>query len=1286
MANIWSAPLERNEEVWARGLAGMPTSYGDLFKAAGEEGLVRNPVPSLYRVVQRDSYFPHLVTDPMTGQEAWSGEVWEPAARPSRILSSEEAENRYGIPGELSFIGMGQVPELLAQELVELKRDEIARRDIMRRGPGGIGGFATQAAAGLLASLADPANIASSFIPIVSQARYLQALRNAAGAGGRFITRAGLGAAEGVAGAAVVEPVIYGAARQERADYGAVDSLVNLAFGGFLGGGLHSAGGAVGDRLGISAWARDTASEDRARTAVQLNRIEQDGRERATRSSVADLATGRRVNVEGTLDTEPTWRLGDPLPAEILEARRQAQAMASTMVDTPARQRDRDLWEGEAYGKGAAFKQMRADIVIGLPGSGKSSAITGNLKTAHGALEIDAERIKELIPEYRDGLGSLATQQEADEVARRVLARALINGDNIVLPITGNARESIEKRINALAQAGYDVHLHFVDLPVEKAVQRVITRFNRRRRFTDPDAVLAMGDNPRNNFEAFKNDPRVSSWSEFSNNVAEFTAAKRVGGQRRRDRRGADRSERPQTARASGEAIGGGYEGFPATAQAARAHTVTGTAIDVRLKVIELDQLVTSHTIELAENPLYPQALQPRERTRAASAEQIQKMAAELNPELLGPNPSAAEGAPIIGPDNVVESGNARVLAIARAYAQGLVGGDQYRSFLRGLGFNLTGLTNPVLVRERLTPLNPTERQRFALDANTPGVARFSAAEQARSDAQRMRQTALELLRPGDIENEANAPFRRAFADSLPVAERATLFDASGALSPEGRRRLEAAMLAIAYDDAQLLTRLVETRAEALGPIAGALNDVAGDWVRMRGEARAGRIIAETDTTQDLLAAVAMVDRARRENIAVQSIADQRGLFGDALTPQARGFLELFFEPPRPASPGKPAVEPLTRLRSRTAIAGELSRYIDQAMQTRPSPTLFSDTMPPMTTANILAAKHPNLAPMSEQPSAQAIDLEPGRTLERPAGAAPIAAAVERLEAAGRSLREEAAAATTRPDWIERQKARRKAAAEPARTEVKAQIVGGPAAELPAEVPATVFSGYGRPEKGSIYGTIQEPILGGGKYYAFSRQAAEYFGPQIEPLATSGFRNPLVIRSDDEFKALIRAAGWQFPIQSGLPAEQIAREQRAMNELIKRRGHDAVVITWDDLAQGDFDRYGHGIKTLRTAFGEPQIYVPGPARRAPEGGPRLAQERAQAGATGEDLAARVQAEADYAARQAELEAELAAVRKQIRADDPASLAELEALKDIDEQAGAERAGYDFAASCLTRGG
>ena len=68
-------------------------------------------------------------------------------------------------------------------------------------------------------------------------------------------------------------------------------------------------------------------------------------------------------------------------------------------------------------------------------------------------------------------------------------------------------------------------------------------------------------------------------------------------------------------------------------------------------------------------------------------------MANDLRPEWLGESAKLSDGAPIIGVDNVVESGNGRTLAIARAYEQGKA--EDYKAFLEQYaaerGIDLTG-------------------------------------------------------------------------------------------------------------------------------------------------------------------------------------------------------------------------------------------------------------------------------------------------------------------------------------------------------------------------------------------------------------------------------------------------------------------------------------------------------------------------------------------------------------------------------------------------------------------
>ncbi|MFZ2106482.1 MAG: hypothetical protein WAV18_14090, partial [Roseiarcus sp.] len=110
--------------------------------------------------------------------------------------------------------------------------------------------------------------------------------------------------------------------------------------------------------------------------------------------------------------------------------------------------------------------------------------------------------------------------------------------------------------------------------------------------------------------------------------------------------------------------------------------TPSGRQVGVQYRVVEGKHLVTSNNPDMTPNPEFPQELQPRDRGRAASETQVSRIAGQLQPERLGASSSVGEGAPIIGPDGVVESGNGRVLGIRRAYAQGGDSAQKYRAYL----------------------------------------------------------------------------------------------------------------------------------------------------------------------------------------------------------------------------------------------------------------------------------------------------------------------------------------------------------------------------------------------------------------------------------------------------------------------------------------------------------------------------------------------------------------------------------------------------------------------------
>jgi len=87
--------------------------------------------------------------------------------------------------------------------------------------------------------------------------------------------------------------------------------------------------------------------------------------------------------------------------------------------------------------------------------------------------------------------------------------------------------------------------------------------------------------------------------------------------------------------------------------------------------VMELDDIISSDRFEgdaIKPNPLYDQAKQPRDRQAQASREQIENNASKLDPEkLLDEFKAIDRGAPILDQDNMVLSGNGRILYISRA-------------------------------------------------------------------------------------------------------------------------------------------------------------------------------------------------------------------------------------------------------------------------------------------------------------------------------------------------------------------------------------------------------------------------------------------------------------------------------------------------------------------------------------------------------------------------------------------------------------------------------------------
>ena len=323
------------------------------------------------------------------------------------------------------------------------------------------------------------------------------------------------------------------------------------------------------------------------------------------------------------------------------------------------------------------------------------------------------------------------------------------------------------------------------------------------------------------------------------------------------------------------------------------AYGMDGSSYDFAYEVKSLDELIASNDLAYGVNPLYPGELQPRDRTREASRQQIERMAEDLRPELLGESPKLSDGAPIIGMDNVVESGNGRTLAIAKAYESGRA--EEYRAFLEQYaaerGIDIAGINNPVLVRTRLTD---TDRTQFTKLANESDVAQYSATERAVSDSDRLPDASLlKINNDGSINLDSSMDFVRGFVGSLPKSEQGTVITGDGRLSQEGKRRIESAIMQRTYEDSSLVGRMAENLDDDSKTVLNALLRAAPQLAQLDSLVKQGGRHKNT-LAKDLAQAAQKLSDLKANGQTVPDYLNQGQLIEDGLSDGAKQFLNVF--------------------------------------------------------------------------------------------------------------------------------------------------------------------------------------------------------------------------------------------------------------------------------------------------------------------------------------------------------------------------------------------------------
>lgn len=323
--------------------------------------------------------------------------------------------------------------------------------------------------------------------------------------------------------------------------------------------------------------------------------------------------------------------------------------------------------------------------------------------------------------------------------------------------------------------------------------------------------------------------------------------------------------------------------------------TAKGTKVVTGFKVIDAKNLIISHESDGTANPEYPSELQPRDRARATSQAWVQKTARNLDPDSLGRTNRADSGAPIVGKDRVVESGNGRAMAIREAYRIGQA--EEYRQWLlenaeyfQVSASRIESMKAPVLVRVRVSAV---DRAEFAVEANQDDKLAMTATEKARSDAKRLDTAMLAKLVDGDLTSAANRDFVSAFLQSLGDAEAAQYMTNDGRPTASLIRRLQAALFAGAYLDDRLLELTADSSKPEIANIVSALNMAAPDFMRAKeldlaaAEAAGEKVTDSLELSLDqeavnaIISATNVLRKAKDSGLGLDEFLRQGDMFGD---------------------------------------------------------------------------------------------------------------------------------------------------------------------------------------------------------------------------------------------------------------------------------------------------------------------------------------------------------------------------------------------------------------------
>lgn len=334
--------------------------------------------------------------------------------------------------------------------------------------------------------------------------------------------------------------------------------------------------------------------------------------------------------------------------------------------------------------------------------------------------------------------------------------------------------------------------------------------------------------------------------------------------------------------------------------------TDSGKEIRVRYLVVPASRVITSHNAEtMTPNKAYPQELQPRDRQRVSTQEQVTSMANELRPADLGAGRNLNQGAPIIRKDGVVLNGNGRAMAIQKATAAGGDKATAYRKYIfehsKEFGLSrssIAQLRKYMLVREVVDDIDADTMQDII--GSTAGGSRMGASEQAKADAKKIKPRDLERYvdnEQGDLTTAANQDFVAGILYRIVSKnERNAYTDEHGNVNADGIQRVKRALFSLAYNDDGLIDKMAESTDDNIRNVSRGLMSAAPAFARVNLAVKDGQAY-EYDAGKTISDAVKHLDALRREGKPVKDYLNEQSMFSEYQdTDEVREVLRFFDE------------------------------------------------------------------------------------------------------------------------------------------------------------------------------------------------------------------------------------------------------------------------------------------------------------------------------------------------------------------------------------------------------